>query len=74
MSEEAWVWGEEQAVEVHSCRPGYLLRKWVPTQKWQIRVLLSELLVSVELQARQEESEVRDSTPETASEVDLDRP
>ena len=52
-------------MEVDSCRPGYVPRRWVPTTKYQIRVLSSELLVSVELQARREESEARGSSPET---------
>ena len=66
VSVEAWVWGEVLVVAVDSCRPGYLPQKWVPTQKCRILVLLSELLVSVELQDRREESAKRGSSPETA--------
>ena len=66
MAEKALVWGEELAVEVHSCRPGHLLQKWVPMPKWQNRVLLSEQLVSDELLDRSEALEVLDSKLETA--------
>jgi len=37
-SEEAWVWGEALAVAVDSCKPGYVLRRWVPTQNFRILV------------------------------------
>ena len=37
-SEEAWVWGEVLVVAVDPCKPGYVLRRRVPTQNSRIQV------------------------------------